>query len=126
MTENTQFIILLGPPMSGKGTQAGRFSRILNIPQISSGDLFRENIKNQTKLGLEAKSYIDRGDLVPDQVTIGMVADRLQREDCQKGALLDGFPRTRPQAEALDEILKDPGSILEQCLVDLSPGEGAD
>jgi adenylate kinase len=116
MTENTQFIILLGPPMSGKGTQAGRYSKILNIPQISSGDLFRENIKNQTKLGLEAKSFIDRGDLVPDQVTIGMVADRLQREDCQKGALLDGFPRTRPQAEALDEILKDLGVSLSSVL----------
>lgn len=116
MTGNTQFIILLGPPMSGKGTQAGRYSKILNIPQISSGDLFRENIKNQTKLGLEAKSFIDRGDLVPDQVTIGMVADRLQREDCQKGALLDGFPRTRPQAEALDEILKDLGVSLSSVL----------
>ena len=85
MTEITRFLILLGPPMSGKGTQSARLSDSLGIPQVSSGDLFRDNIKNQTKLGLEAKSYIDRGDLVPDQITIGMVADRLQQEDCRKG-----------------------------------------
>lgn len=98
--------------MSGKGTQAARLAEKLGIPQISSGDLFRENIKNQTKLGLEAKMYIDQGDLVPDEVTIGMVADRLQRGDCQSGALLDGFPRTIPQAEALDRILAGLGTAL--------------
>jgi len=112
MSSKTRFLILLGPPMSGKGTQAARLSVKLGIPQVSSGDLFRDNIKNQTELGKEAKSYIDRGDLVPDQVTIGMVADRLKREDCRKGALLDGFPRTIPQAEALDDILKDLGVSL--------------
>lgn len=112
MTENSRFLILLGPPMSGKGTQAARLSVMLGIPQISSGDLFRSNIKNQTRLGLEAKSYIDRGDLVPDQVTVGMVADRLKQQDCRKGALLDGFPRTRIQAEALDDILNDLGARL--------------
>ncbi len=112
MSENPAYLILLGPPMSGKGTQAARLTEKLGIPQISSGDLFRENIKNQTKLGLEAKMYIDRGDLVPDQVTIGMVADRLQRPDCQSGALLDGFPRTKPQAEALDGILDELGAAL--------------
>jgi adenylate kinase len=98
--------------MSGKGTQAARLTERLGIPQVSSGDLFRYNIKNQTRLGLEAKTYIDRGDLVPDEVTIGMVADRLQREDCAAGALLDGFPRTIPQAEALDRILTELGASL--------------
>ncbi|MGB2957048.1 MAG: adenylate kinase, partial [Anaerolineales bacterium] len=105
-------LILLGPPMSGKGTQAARLTQLLGIPQVSSGDLFRDNIKNQTNLGLEAKKYIERGDLVPDEVTIGMVKERLHREDCLGGALLDGFPRTTPQAEALDEILVGVGAFL--------------
>lgn len=116
MTTNARFLILLGPPMSGKGTQSARLSVLLGIPQISSGDLFRFNIKNQTKLGLEAKSYIDRGDLVPDQVTIGMVADRLNQQDCQKGALLDGFPRTSIQAEAFDRILRDLGAEVSNVI----------
>ncbi|MCJ7735518.1 MAG: adenylate kinase [Anaerolineales bacterium] len=107
MTQSSKFLILLGPPMSGKGTQAARLTQLLGIPQVSSGDLFRENIKNQTTLGLEAKMFIDRGDLVPDQVTIGMVEERLNREDCREGALLDGFPRTITQAEALDRILAE-------------------
>ncbi len=105
MPVESRFLILLGPPMSGKGTQAARLTQLLGIPQISSGDLFRDNIKNQTNLGLEAKKYMDRGDLVPDEVTIGMVKERLHQEDCLGGALLDGFPRTIPQAETLDEIL---------------------
>ncbi len=105
MPVESRFLILLGPPMSGKGTQAARLTQLLGIPQISSGDLFRDNIKNQTNLGLEAKKYMDRGDLVPDEITIGMVKERLRREDCLGGALLDGFPRTIPQAETLDEIL---------------------
>ncbi len=105
MPVESRFLILLGPPMSGKGTQAARLTQLLGIPQISSGDLFRDNIKNQTNLGLEAKKYMDRGDLVPDEITIGMVKERLHREDCLGGALLDGFPRTIPQAETLDEIL---------------------
>ena len=112
MPDERRFLVLLGPPMSGKGTQAARLTQLLGIPQVASGDLFRENIKNQTDLGLEAKKYIDRGDLVPDKVTIWMVNDRLHREDCREGALLDGFPRTIPQAEALDEILADLGSFL--------------
>ena len=112
MTENAHFLILLGPPMSGKGTQGARLSDLLGIPQVSSGDLFRFNIKNQTQLGIEAKLYIDRGDLVPDQVTIGMVVDRLRQEDCRNGAILDGFPRTITQAEALDGILSDLGVEL--------------
>lgn len=112
MTEKTRFLILLGPPISGKGTQAARISDSLGIPKVSSGDLFRENIKNQTELGLKAKVFIDRGDLVPDQVTIDMVADRLNQEDCRPGAVLDGFPRTISQAEALDRILSDLGAEL--------------
>jgi len=98
--------------MSGKGTQAARLTQLLDIPQVSSGDLFRDNIKNQTDLGMEAKRYMDRGDLVPDEITIGMVEERLHREDCLGGALLDGFPRTTPQAEALDEILAGAGASL--------------
>jgi len=112
MPKNPVYLIFLGPPMSGKGTQSARLTAQLGIPQVSSGDLFRENIKNQTSLGLEAKSYIDRGDLVPDEVTIGMVKDRLNREDCADGALLDGFPRTIIQAEALDGILAELGASL--------------
>lgn len=112
MPHKSLFLILLGPPMSGKGTQAARLTQLLGIPQVASGDLFRDNIKNQTNLGREVKKYIDRGDLVPDEVTIGMVEERLQREDCQDGALLDGFPRTIPQAEALDEILADLGASM--------------
>ena len=112
MPNNPAYLILLGPPMSGKGTQADRLTELLDIPQVSSGDLFRYNIKNQTPLGLEAKHYIDRGDLVPDEVTIGMVEDRLNQEDCSSGALLDGFPRTIVQAEALDGILTDLGASL--------------
>ena len=112
MSPSTRFLILLGPPMSGKGTQAAQLTRVLGIPQVSSGDLFRENIKQGTDLGLEAKTYIDRGDLVPDQVTIGMVKERLNREDARGGALLDGFPRTIPQAEALDGILEELGEEL--------------
>lgn len=112
MPDSPIFLILLGPPMSGKGTQASRLSQKLGIPQISSGDLFRENIKNQTPLGMEAKTFMDRGDLVPDAITIGMVAERLSRPDCDGGALLDGFPRTIPQAEELDLILKGLDSSL--------------
>ena len=107
-----KFLILLGPPMSGKGTQAVRLSKSLGIPQVSSGDLFRDNIKGQTELGLEAKTYIDRGDLVPDEITIGMVAQRLNQPDCEGGALLDGFPRTIPQAEELDRILSEMDTSL--------------
>ena len=106
------YLILLGPPMSGKGTQALRLSELLGIPQVSSGDLFRENIKGQTELGKEAKAFIDRGDLVPDGITIGMVALRLNQPDCARGAIMDGFPRTIPQAEELDRILTDLGSSL--------------
>lgn len=101
------YIVLLGPPGAGKGTQAQLLSKALNLPHISSGDIFRENIKDQTELGKQAKSYMTRGDLVPDELTISMIKERLSRQDCQKGALLDGFPRTPAQAEALDVLLSE-------------------
>ena len=100
-------LIIMGPPGAGKGTQAALIKNTLNIPHISTGDMFREAIKNETPLGVEAKRYIDNGELVPDSVTIGLVREILSNKDCQKGFLLDGFPRTIPQAKALDEILKD-------------------
>lgn len=99
------YIVLLGPPGAGKGTQAEIIAEKYRIAHISSGDLFRENVSNKTKLGIEAKGFMDRGELVPDDVTIGMVKERLQKPDCSKGALLDGFPRTPAQAEALDKML---------------------
>jgi len=104
-----RYIVLLGPPASGKGTQAARLREDLGLPHVASGDLFRENLANQTELGLKAKEYMDRGELVPDDVTIAMVMDRLNRPDCADGALLDGFPRTMAQAKALDEALNEQG-----------------
>jgi len=101
------YIVLLGPPGAGKGTQAQLISKRLGLPHISSGDIFRENMKNQTQLGMLAKSYMDRGELVPDDLTIQMIRDRLSRPDCAPGALLDGFPRTVAQAEALASMLAD-------------------
>ncbi len=104
-----KFIVLLGPPGAGKGTQAQRLSDELDLPHISSGDIFRENLKQQTELGKLAQGFMTRGELVPDDVTIAMIADRLTRADCANGALLDGFPRTPAQANALDEMLKKSG-----------------
>lgn len=97
-------IIFLGPPGAGKGTQAQRICAALNIPQISTGDILRRAIKEQTPTGLKAKSFIDAGKLVPDEVIIDIVKDRLAMDDCQNGYILDGFPRTVPQAEALEGI----------------------
>lgn len=99
-------IILLGAPGAGKGTQAIQLSKALGIPHISTGDIFRENIKGGTPIGVRAKEYIDQGMLVPDELTLQIVQDRLEREDCNAGFLLDGFPRTLPQAEALDATVK--------------------
>jgi adenylate kinase len=99
------YIVLLGPPGVGKGTQAEIVAEKTGLMHISSGDLFRENIKNNTDLGKEAKSYMDKGELVPDGVTIAMVKDRLSRPDCKTGAILDGFPRTPVQADALQKML---------------------
>lgn len=102
-----KYIVLLGPPGAGKGTQAQIISKTLNLAHISSGDIFRENLKNQTELGELAKGFMNRGELVPDDVTIAMIRERLERPDCARGALLDGFPRTPAQAEALASMLAD-------------------
>lgn len=97
-------LILLGAPGAGKGTQAEIICEKFNIPTISTGNILREAIKNGTEMGLKAKSYIDNGDLVPDSVVIGIIADRLEKDDCKNGFILDGFPRTIPQAEALSKM----------------------
>nr|4TYQ_A Chain A, Adenylate kinase [Bacillus subtilis subsp. subtilis str. 168]4TYQ_B Chain B, Adenylate kinase [Bacillus subtilis subsp. subtilis str. 168] len=106
-------IVLMGLPGAGKGTQAERIVAKYGIPHISTGDMFRAAMKEETPLGLEAKSYIDKGELVPDEVTIGIVRERLSKSDCERGFLLDGFPRTVAQAEALEEILEEMGRKLE-------------
>ena len=99
-------LILLGAPGSGKGTQAAYIAKKYDLPHISTGDIFRENIKNQTEIGMLAKSYIDKGQLVPDEVTCKIVENRIVKPDCENGYMLDGFPRTIAQAEALDKITK--------------------
>ncbi len=104
-----KIVILLGPPGAGKGTQAKLLAGRLGLAHISSGDLFRENIKGNTKLGMDAKGYMDRGELVPDALTISMIKDRISRPDCDKGIMLDGFPRTIQQATALADMLADSG-----------------
>ena len=109
-------LLIMGRPGAGKGTQAVNIREYYNIPHISTGDMFRAAIKNQTKLGLEAKSYMDQGALVPDEVTIGIVEERLLEDDCKNGFLLDGFPRTIAQAEALDAFLKENGIKLDAVL----------
>lgn len=101
------FIVLLGPPGVGKGTQAKILSEKTGLAHVSSGDLFRENLKNQTELGKLAKSFMDKGELVPDDVTISMIRDRVSRPDCKAGAILDGFPRTPAQADALEKMLAE-------------------
>jgi len=103
------YIVLLGPPGVGKGTQAEIIAKTTGLPHISSGDLFRENIKNATKLGEMAQSFMNKGELVPDELTIAMIRERLSRPDCSAGALLDGFPRTTVQAQALDKLLTEFG-----------------
>ncbi|MBN1259892.1 MAG: adenylate kinase [Anaerolineae bacterium] len=123
MTTKPTYIILLGPPASGKGTQATKLREALDLPHVASGDLFRYNLKNETALGLKAKQYMDRGELVPDDVTIAMVLDRLAQPDCAGGALLDGFPRTIAQAEALDAALARQGLNIDRVLNILVPDE---
>lgn len=110
------YILLMGPPGAGKGTQAERLIKEYGIPQISTGDMFRAAVKAGTPLGKEAKSYMDKGALVPDSVTVGIVKERLAEADCQKGWILDGFPRTAAQAAALDAILHDMGISLTAVL----------
>jgi adenylate kinase len=109
-------IVLFGPPGSGKGTQAKMLAEKYGILHISTGDILRENLKNQTKLGLEAKSYMDKGELVPDDVLIKIIKDRLSQPDCASGFLLDGYPRTVPQADALSTILNEMGKKLDVVL----------
>jgi len=105
-------IILLGPPGAGKGTQAKKLTQGFDIPQISTGDMLRAAVKNGTTLGKQAKTFMDAGGLVPDEVVIGIVKERLAEPDCGKGFILDGFPRTIPQAEALDRVTKDLGKEI--------------
>jgi adenylate kinase len=109
-------LLIMGRPGAGKGTQAANVKEYYNIPHISTGDMFRAAIKNQTKLGLLAKSYMDKGALVPDEVTIGIVEERLLEDDCKNGFLLDGFPRTIAQAEALDAFLNKNNVKLDAVL----------
>lgn len=110
------YILLMGPPGAGKGTQAEKLIREYGIPQISTGDMFRAAVKSGTALGKEAKSYMDKGALVPDSVTVGIVKERLAQDDCKNGWILDGFPRTTAQASALDAILHDLGIQLTAVL----------
>jgi len=107
VNEKATYIVMLGPPGAGKGTQAEILAQKLGLVHVSSGDLFRENLSNQTELGKLAQTYMTKGELVPDDVTIAMVKERLSRPDCAKGAVLDGFPRTPAQAEALNKILAE-------------------
>ena len=116
-------IIMLGAPGTGKGTVAGILSKELNIPQISTGDIFRKNISEQTELGKTAKNYMDKGNLVPDEITINMVKNRLEEPDVENGAILDGFPRTIPQAEALKEMLQEKGRKIDVVLNLTTPKE---
>ena len=109
-------IVMLGAPGAGKGTQAIKIADKYDIPHISTGDIFRANIKGGTELGQKAKSYIDKGELVPDEVTIGMLLDRIAQDDCKNGYVLDGFPRTIPQTESLTEALKSQGDRIDFAL----------
>jgi adenylate kinase len=110
-------LVLLGPPGSGKGTQAKHLSKLRHWPQLSTGDMLRTSISQGSKLGLEAKLYMDQGVLVPDSVVIGLIAERTERPDCAKGYILDGFPRTIPQAEALDQMLQSKKHQVDQVVL---------
>ena len=122
-SQKRTFLVLLGVPGAGKGTQAKLLEESLRLPQISTGDIFRYNLKNQTELGLLAKSYMDRGDLVPDEVTIRMVQDRLEKPDAANGAILDGFPRNLIQAQAFGEMTASDGGVRLAPLINLSDEE---
>ena len=114
-------IIMLGAPGAGKGTQAKKIAEKYQIPHISTGDIFRANIKNGTELGMKAKAFMDAGGLVPDEITIGMLLDRIQEADCENGYVLDGFPRTIPQAESLTKALGEMGEAIDYAInVDVS------
>ncbi|MCI8372166.1 MAG: adenylate kinase [Lachnospiraceae bacterium] len=109
-------IIMLGAPGAGKGTQAAKLAEKYQIPHISTGDIFRANIKQQTELGKKAKSYMDQGLLVPDELVVDLVVDRLRAEDCKNGYILDGFPRTIPQAQSLDRALDEDGTKIDYAI----------
>ena len=116
-------LIMLGAPGAGKGTQAARVAAELQIPHISTGDIFRANIKNGTELGKKAKAFMDAGKLVPDELTCDLVADRIAKDDCANGFILDGFPRTIPQAEALDKVLVSRGEKVDYAVNSDVPDE---
>jgi adenylate kinase len=122
--EGSSYLVLLGAPGSGKGTQATRLARHLGLLHVSSGDIFRSNLEDGTPLGKIARQYLDRGELVPDDVTIGMVRERLQRDDAAAGAVLDGFPRTIEQAQALESMIAELGGMLQAVLY-IEVGEAA-
>lgn len=109
-------IIMLGAPGAGKGTQAKRIAEKYGVPHVSTGDIFRANIKNGTQLGMEAKKYMDQGRLVPDELTVRILLDRVAQDDCKNGYVLDGFPRTIPQAEVLDEALTKLGDKIDYAI----------
>jgi adenylate kinase len=109
-------VVMLGAPGAGKGTQADILSRELHLPHIASGDLFRQALEKRTNVGLSAKSYMDRGELVPDEITIRMILERIDQPDCASGCLFDGFPRTSQQAEALDQALKERGRAIDKAI----------
>lgn len=109
-------IIMLGAPGAGKGTQAKMIAEKYQIPHVSTGDIFRANIKNGTKLGMEAKKYMDQGQLVPDELTVKILLDRVAKDDCRNGYVLDGFPRTIPQAQVLDEALSKLGESIDYAI----------
>ncbi|QJA05721.1 adenylate kinase [Thermosulfurimonas marina] len=116
-------IVFLGPPGAGKGTQAKRITERYGIPQISTGDMFREHLSKGTELGKKAKEYMEKGQLVPDEIVLSMVEERLKQPDCEKGFILDGFPRTVPQAEALDEMLARWGKKIDYAIAIEVPDE---
>ena len=119
----SKYIILLGAPGAGKGTQAAMLAEVLGVPHIASGDLFRSALQKKTPLGLEVKKYMDQGLLVPDEVTIAMIRERLALPDCQEGVILDGFPRTLEQAKALDAALAEEGRAIDKVLYIKMPNE---
>ena len=119
----SKYIILLGAPGAGKGTQAAMLTEALAVPHVASGDLFRSALQKETPLGLEAKKYMDQGLLVPDEVTIAMVRERLALPDCEEGVILDGFPRTLEQAKALDAALAEEGRAIDKVLYIRVPNE---
>jgi adenylate kinase len=123
MTESRTYLVLLGVPGAGKGTQAKLLQDSLGLPQVSTGDIFRYNLKNETELGKLAKSYMDKGLLVPDEVTIRMVEDRLAQPDCAAGAIMDGFPRTLQQAAAFDGLTAPFGGVRLVPLITLDDNE---